>query len=296
MSHRGQTNARETRELSISEPFGRKRFALFEHWSALGGDIGCASTSHPERAMPVLHNGDELPFHLPARRRGRVCLAAGRPGGRLRRGPVLPRALVPVLQRAARGFRPGGGEAHRARHQGRGASVDDQDEASALADRLHLPFPVGYGADAAAVAAATGAYISADSRYLQSTGFLLGPDGRVEIARVLQRGDRPAGPRRRRRIRAVPEDPRVSAPRARPGLLLILLIVAWAVAWPVIKVGVSAVPPSGTPACATGSRRSASSAWWRGKGWCGPRRRTGASWPCPAPCRWRPIPLSPASR
>jgi len=35
----------------------------------------------------------------------------------------------------------------------------------------------------------------------------------------------------------------VSAPRARPGLLLVLLIVAWAVAWPAIKIGVSDVPP-----------------------------------------------------
>jgi peroxiredoxin len=61
-------------------------------------------------------------------------------------------------------------------------SVDDQGEASALADRLRLPFPVGYGADAGAIAAATGAYTSADSRYVQSTGFLLDPDGRVEIA------------------------------------------------------------------------------------------------------------------
>ena len=42
--------------------------------------------------------------------------------------------------------------------------------------------PAGYGADAGAIAAATGAYISADSRYVQSTGFLLDPDGRVEIA------------------------------------------------------------------------------------------------------------------
>ena len=41
---------------------------------------------------------------------------------------------------------------------------------------------VGYGADAGAIAAATGAYTSADSRYVQSTGFLLDPDGRVEIA------------------------------------------------------------------------------------------------------------------
>ena len=35
----------------------------------------------------------------------------------------------------------------------------------------------------------------------------------------------------------------MSVPRSRPGLLLILLIFAWAVAWPAIKIGVSDVPP-----------------------------------------------------
>jgi drug/metabolite transporter (DMT)-like permease len=35
----------------------------------------------------------------------------------------------------------------------------------------------------------------------------------------------------------------VTASPPRPGLLLVLLIVAWAVAWPAIKIGVSDVPP-----------------------------------------------------
>ncbi|HET7468216.1 MAG TPA: redoxin domain-containing protein [Gemmatimonadales bacterium] len=60
-------------------------------------------------------------------------------------------------------------------------SVDAESEAAALVTRLRLPFPVGYGADPAAIAAATGAYVG-EARYLQSTGFVLDPEGRVELA------------------------------------------------------------------------------------------------------------------
>ncbi|WP_228815553.1 hypothetical protein [Nocardia puris] len=45
-----------------------------------------------------------------------------------------------------------------------------------------LSFPVGYGADAEKVAAATGAYVNEDPRYLQSTAFVLAPDGTVKVA------------------------------------------------------------------------------------------------------------------
>jgi hypothetical protein len=41
---------------------------------------------------------------------------------------------------------------------------------------------MGHGADAQAVAAATGAFVNPDPEYLQSTGFVLGPDGRVIVS------------------------------------------------------------------------------------------------------------------
>ena len=41
---------------------------------------------------------------------------------------------------------------------------------------------MGHGADAQAVAAATGAFVNPDPQYLQSTGFVLGPDGRVIVS------------------------------------------------------------------------------------------------------------------
>ena len=60
--------------------------------------------------------------------------------------------------------------------------MDDEAAAAALVARHKLAFPVGHSADAAKIAAATGAYLNDDPRYLQSTGFILAPDGTVLIA------------------------------------------------------------------------------------------------------------------
>jgi peroxiredoxin len=61
-------------------------------------------------------------------------------------------------------------------------SVDDRATSQALAEKLRLPFAVGYGADADAVAQATGAYVNEAPRHLQTTGFILDPQGRVITA------------------------------------------------------------------------------------------------------------------
>ena len=58
-------------------------------------------------------------------------------------------------------------------------SVDDEATSAALVEKHHLTFPVGYGANADEVAAATGAYTNDNPRYLQSTGFVLDPNGKV---------------------------------------------------------------------------------------------------------------------
>lgn len=58
-------------------------------------------------------------------------------------------------------------------------SVDDEATGAVLVAKHHLGFPVGHSADAEAVAAATGAFVNDDPRYLQSTGFVLTPDGDV---------------------------------------------------------------------------------------------------------------------
>lgn len=61
-------------------------------------------------------------------------------------------------------------------------SVDNKTDAMALAEKHRLEFPVGYGVDAEKIADPTGAYINDSPRYLQSTGFVLDPDGKVITA------------------------------------------------------------------------------------------------------------------
>ncbi len=58
-------------------------------------------------------------------------------------------------------------------------SVDDEATTVGTIEKFKLRFPVGHSADAHQVAALTGAYVNEEPRYLQSTGFLLDPDGRV---------------------------------------------------------------------------------------------------------------------
>lgn len=61
-------------------------------------------------------------------------------------------------------------------------SVDDQETTAALVEKHKLTFPVGYGADARAVAGLTGAFVNPDPVYLQSAGFVLDPAGNVVVS------------------------------------------------------------------------------------------------------------------
>lgn len=61
-------------------------------------------------------------------------------------------------------------------------SVDDEPTSAALVAKHRLEFPVAHSADVDKVSEATGAYVSADRAYLQSTGFVLNPAGQVITA------------------------------------------------------------------------------------------------------------------
>jgi peroxiredoxin len=61
-------------------------------------------------------------------------------------------------------------------------SVDDEATTAALVEKHRIHYPVGFSAAADAVAAATGAYVNAEPRYLQSTGFVLDPHGKIVTA------------------------------------------------------------------------------------------------------------------
>ena len=58
-------------------------------------------------------------------------------------------------------------------------SVDDEPTTAALRDKLHLTFPLGHSADADAIAGAIGSFTNEEPHYLQPTGFILSPEGKV---------------------------------------------------------------------------------------------------------------------
>ena len=61
-------------------------------------------------------------------------------------------------------------------------SVDDEAATRELIAKHGLRFPVGHSADATAIADATGAFVSHHPLFLQSTGFVLDPGGRVIVS------------------------------------------------------------------------------------------------------------------
>jgi len=61
-------------------------------------------------------------------------------------------------------------------------SVDDEASTAGLIAKHGLTFPVGFGADAHAIADLTGAFVNPGPVYLQSTGFVLDPQGTVVVS------------------------------------------------------------------------------------------------------------------
>jgi peroxiredoxin len=61
-------------------------------------------------------------------------------------------------------------------------SVDDEPTTKALIAKHGFEFPVGHSADAMAIVETTGAFVNDDPIYLQSTGFVLDPAGRVVVS------------------------------------------------------------------------------------------------------------------
>ena len=60
--------------------------------------------------------------------------------------------------------------------------VDDEETTAEFTARHGLTFPLGHSADARAVAGLTGAFVNDDPLYLQSTGFVLDPQGKVIVS------------------------------------------------------------------------------------------------------------------
>lgn len=129
--------------------------------------------------MSVLFNGDTFPALDLAAAGGRTISLPGDLGGAfgvvlIYRGAWCPycNAQLAAFSRAAATFDELGVKVV-------AFSVDDERTTQELVDTHHLAFPVGHSADPDEVSRKTGAYVNPDPRYLQSTGFVLAPDGTI---------------------------------------------------------------------------------------------------------------------
>lgn len=132
--------------------------------------------------MPLLHPGDrfpELKLTVPGGKTVTVpTMFAGKFGVVLfYRGAWCPycNAQLRAFQRASATLADVGVEVA-------ALSVDDEASTTGLIAKHALTFPVGFGADARAVAELTGAFVNPDPVYLQSTGFVLDPAGQVVVS------------------------------------------------------------------------------------------------------------------
>jgi peroxiredoxin len=132
--------------------------------------------------MPLLRPGDSFP-----------ALSLTPPGGP---ALTLPDALAgdfgvvlffrgawcPYCNAQLRAFQRAGDSLAEAGVKVAALSVDDEATTAGLIAKHGLTFPVGYGADAPAIADLTGAFVNPDPVYLQSTGFVLNPAGQVVVS------------------------------------------------------------------------------------------------------------------
>jgi peroxiredoxin len=132
--------------------------------------------------MPILHNGDSFPeLKIPAVGGGSLAIPRDLAGSY---GVVLiyRGSWCPYCNAQLAAF----GRAQHTLEQLNAKvvafSVDAEDKAEELVRKHKLGFPVGYSADADEIAAAVGSYTNAEPKYLNSTGFVLDPDGKVITA------------------------------------------------------------------------------------------------------------------
>ena len=132
--------------------------------------------------MPMLHNGERFPaLTISTVGGGRLSLPddlAGSYGVVL----VYRGSWCPYCNAQLAGFGRAGDKLAELGIKVVAMSVDDEKTSAALIDKLHLKFPIGYGADADCIAATLGAYTNDHPKYVQGTGFVLDPDGRILIA------------------------------------------------------------------------------------------------------------------
>jgi peroxiredoxin len=60
--------------------------------------------------------------------------------------------------------------------------TEDEATTREFAEKRKINLPIAYGVNADAVAETTGAFVNPEPRFLQSTGFVLDPDGKVLVS------------------------------------------------------------------------------------------------------------------
>jgi len=132
--------------------------------------------------MPMLNPGDQFPRLTIDTTDGNELTLPDAVGGEFAVVLFYRGAWCPYCNAQLRAFERAGQELADAGIRVAALSVDDQDTTAALVAKHRLTFPVGYGADAAGIASLTGAFVNPEPVYLQSTGFVLDPAGRVVVS------------------------------------------------------------------------------------------------------------------
>lgn len=62
------------------------------------------------------------------------------------------------------------------------ASVDPNEKAREIVEKLEITYPIAYGLNAEEISGITGAYYNEEKKFLQPTNFLVRPDNTIEVA------------------------------------------------------------------------------------------------------------------
>jgi peroxiredoxin len=132
--------------------------------------------------MPLLHPGQTFPQLTITASGGQAITVPGTFAGEF--GVVLFNrgAWCPYCTAQLRAFQRASDSLAEAGIRVAALWVDDEQTTAEYVAKHDLTFPLGYGADARAVAELTGAFVNDDPLYLQSTGFVLDPQGKVIVS------------------------------------------------------------------------------------------------------------------
>ena len=132
--------------------------------------------------MPLLHPGDMFPQLTLTVPGGNTIQVPGSFAGEY--GVVLFNrgAWCPYCAAQLRAFQRAGDSLADAGIRVAALWVDDEETTAEFTAKNGITFPLGHSADARAIAELTGAFVNEDPPYLQSTGFVLDPQGTVIVS------------------------------------------------------------------------------------------------------------------